>query len=254
MITTLIQGRSVGVEDLDMVYTEPYPDWNISVGMAIHSAIGRICYKYRPYVTHGSVYRLFGERNEAGDAIDRGDQHITAIRTHFMERKALSVSMEVLLQRQIAVIDAQRDRIKKMERTILNMDATIEELKGKGEDKDAMIFGWQAQSAYFAVEYNEMDQVKNKNNALQKEIDELQKKITLMTIDREGEKPQEKLEIIPENQAEDDEEDPEERESWNTSDEDTPTEESSPESDNPPKKRMKAADYIKKFKPPACGV
>ena len=161
------------------------------------------------------------------------------------------MSTEVLLQRQIAVIDAQRDRIKKMERTILNMDATIEELKGKGEDKDAMIFGWQAQSAYFAVEYNEMDQVKNKNNALQKEIDELQKKIALMTVDREEEKPHEKLEIIPENQTEDEEEDPEERESWNTSDEDTPTEESSPESDNPPKKRMKAADYFKRFKLPA---
>ena len=86
---------------------------------------------------------------------------------------------------------------------------------------------------------------------LQKEIDELQKKIALMTVDREEEKPQEKLEIIPENQAEGDEEDPEERESWNTSDEDTATEESSPESDDPPKKRMKATEYFKKFKLPA---
>ena len=153
--------------DLDMVYTEPYPDWSISVGMAIHGAISRICYKHRPYVTHGSVHRLFGERNEAGDAIDRGDQHISAIRNHFMEREALSVSTEVLLQRQIAVIDAQRDKIRKTERAIHKMDATIEELKGKGEDKDAMIFGWQAQSAYFAVEYNEMHQVKKKDNALQ---------------------------------------------------------------------------------------
>lgn len=251
MITTLIQGRSEDVEDLDMMYTEPYPDWSISVGMAIHGAISRICYKYRSHVTHGSAYRLFGERNEAGDAIDRGNQHNTAIRTHFMEREALSVGTEVLLQRQIGVIDAQRDRIRQMERAILKMDATIEDLKGKGEDKNAMIFGWQAQSAYFAVEYNEMDQVKKKNNALQEEIDELQKKIAQMTVDREEEKPQEKLELIPENQAEGDEEDPEERESWNTSDEDTATEESSPESDDPPKKRLKAPEYYKKFQSPA---
>ena len=72
-----------------------------------------------------------------------------------------------------------------------------------------------------------------------------------MTVDREGEKPQEKLEITSENQAEDEEEDPEERESWGTSDEDTTAEESFPESNDPPKKRMKAADYFKKFKLPA---
>ena len=107
LITTLIQGRIVDDGDPEMLYTEAYPDWSISVGMAIHGAISRICYKYRSHVTHGSAYRLFGERNEAGDPIDRGNQHNTAIRTHFMEREALSVSTEELLQRQIAVIDAQ---------------------------------------------------------------------------------------------------------------------------------------------------
>ena len=150
-----------------------------------------------------------------------------------------------------------------MERAILKMDATIEHLKGKEKDKDAMIDGWQAQSAHFAVKYNKMEQFKDENSALQKEIEELQKKIAQMTVDRDGEKPQEKLEISPENQAEDEEdpeeqaeeeEDPEEREPWNTSDEDTPTEESSPERENPPKKRQKATEYFKKFQPPACGV
>ena len=118
-----------------------------------------------------------------------------------------------------------------------------------------MIFGWQAHSAYFVVEYNEMDQVKKKNNALQEEIDKLQKKIAQMTVDREEEKPQEKVELIPENQAEgDEEEDPEEKEPWDTSDEDTPTEESSPERDDPPKKCHKATEFYKKFQLPACGV
>ena len=141
-----------------------------------------------------------------------------------------------------------------MERAILKMDATIEDLKGKGKDKDAMIDGWQAQSAHFAVKYNKMEQFKDENSALQKEIKELQKKIAQMTVDRDGEKPQEKLEISPEDQAEDEEEDPEEREPWNTSHEDTPTEESSPERENPPKKRQKASEFYKQFQPPACGV
>ena len=39
------------------------------------------------------------------------------------------------------------------------MDATIEDLKGKGKDKDAMIDGWQAQSAHFAMKYNKMEQI-----------------------------------------------------------------------------------------------
>ena len=253
-ITTLIQGRTVDYKDLDMVYTEAYPDWNISVGMAMHGAISRICHKYRSLITHGSTYRLFGERNEAGDALDRSDQNLSAVRKHLMELEVLSVSSEVLLQKQIGVIEAQRDRIQLMERAILKMDATIEDLKGKGKDKDAMIDEWQAQSAHFAVKYNEMEQVKEKNSALQEEIEELLKKIAQMTVDREGEESQEKPEITLENQAEDEEEEPEERESWDTSDEDTPTEESSPERENPPKKRQKAMKYFKKFQPPACGV
>ena len=100
-----------------------------------------------------------------------------------------------------------------------------------------------------------MDQVKKKNSALQEEIEELQKKIAQMTVDREEEKPQEKLELFPENQAEgDEEEELEEKEPWDSSDEDTPTEESSPERDNPPKKRMKALEYYSKFPLPARGV
>ena len=115
LITTLIQGRVKDDEDPEMLYTEAYPDWDLSMEMAIHGAISRICYKYRNYVTHGSAYRLFGERNEDGDAIDRGDQHITAIRNYLMEREALSVGTEILLQKQIAVIDEHRARIKRME-------------------------------------------------------------------------------------------------------------------------------------------
>ena len=152
-----------------------------------------------------------------------------------------------------------------MERAILKMDATIEDLKGKGKDKDAMIDGWQAQSAHFAMKYNKMEQVKDENSALQKEIEELQKKIAQMTVDKGEEKPQEKLENSPEDQAENEEEDPEdqdegeeedpeEREPWNTSDEDTPTEESSPERDQRPKKRMKAPEFYDQFTPPASDI
>ena len=250
LITTLIQGRVADDEDPEMLYTEAYPDWDLSVEMAIHGAISRICYKYRTYVTHGSAYRLFGERNEDGDAIDRGDQHITAIRTHLMEREALSVGTEILLQRQIAVIDEQRARIKNMEVAMLNMDAIIEGSKAKERQKDAITFAIQAQGAFFAEKSNEMDQMKEKNKALQEEIEELQKKMAQMTVIQEEKKPQKEPELIPENQVEGaEDEDPEEREPWGSSDE-----ESSPERDQRPKKRMKAPEFYAQFTPSASDI
>ena len=211
LITTLIQGRIMDDDDPEMCYTEPYPDWDISVEMAIHGAISRICFKYHNYITNGTAYRLFGERNEEGDAVDRGDQHVTAVRSHLMEREALSVGTEILLQRQIAVIDEQRARIKKMEVAMLNMDAIIEGSKAKERQKDAITFAIQAQSAYFAKESYGMDKVKEENKALKEELEELQKKMSKMTMDLE---------------------------------------ESSSLRGPQPKKRMKAPTYFKLFPPP----
>ena len=153
-ITTYIPGRNTDAHDLGMVYTIPYPDFEVSVGMAMQGAIARICNRYRAHITHGSVFRLFGERYETGEAFDRWDQHLTAIRSHFMEREFMAVDIEVMMQRQIAVIDSQRERIKKLERTILKLSDHKDELLGKVEDKEAMIVATQAQSIHFAREFN----------------------------------------------------------------------------------------------------
>ena len=105
-ITTLIQGRTVDPLDPDREYTSPYPDFDFSVGMEIHGAIARICNKYRAHITHGSVFCLFGERSDPGDAIDRSHQQPTPTRYHFMEREFVATNTEALMQRQIAVIDS----------------------------------------------------------------------------------------------------------------------------------------------------
>ena len=74
-----------------------------------------------------------------------------------------------------------------------------------------------------------------------------------MTVIQEEKKPQEEPELIPENPVEgaedEEEEDPEEREPWGTSDE-----ESSPERDQRPKKRMKAPEFYAQFTPPASDI
>lgn len=250
LITTLIQGRIGEDDDPGVCYTQAYPDWCTSVEMAIHGAMSRIIFRYRDHVPRSGAFRFFGERDEDGDAIDSNDEHITHLRAHIVERKALAVGTESLLQKQIAVIDEQRAKIKRMEIAILNMDAIIEGSKDKERQKDAITFAIQAQGAFFAEKSNEMDQVKENNKALQEEIEVLQKKMAQMTVIQEEKKPQEEPELIPENQvegAEDEEEgDPEEREPWSTSDE-----KSSPERDQQPKKRTKASEFYAQFTPPA---
>ena len=124
-------------DDPGICYTRAYPNWCTSVEMAIHGAMSRIIFKYRGHVLRSGVFRFLGERNEDGDAVYSDDEHITHIRTHLMEREALAVGTESLLQKQIAVIDEQRARIKRMEIAMLNMDAIIEGSKVKERQKDA---------------------------------------------------------------------------------------------------------------------
>jgi hypothetical protein len=236
-----------------MYYTQVFPDWCTSVELAIDGAMSRIVYKYRDYVGDWAVFRFFGERDETGAAIVDGGENISSLQAHFREREALAVSTESLLLQQIAVIDEQRAKIQQMEVAMLNMDAIIEGSKAKERQKDAITFAIQAQGAFFAKESYEMDQVKEKNKALQKELEELQKKMAEMTVVQEKKKPQEEPTLIPEspaNGAEDEEEeDPEEREPWSTSDE-----ESSPVRDPRPKKRMKAPEFYALFAPPPSDV
>ena len=73
-ITTLIKKRTADPLDFDLEYTKFYPDFDCSIGMAIHGAISRICKKYRARITHGSVFRLFAERGMTGEVIYRSDQ------------------------------------------------------------------------------------------------------------------------------------------------------------------------------------
>ena len=212
VITTCIPGR-VGEEDEDpgMHYTQDYPDWFTSVELAILGAMSRIIYKYNDYMSDWTVFRYMGARDETGEAIVETGENISSLRSHFMEREALAVATESLLAQQLSVIDEQRARIKQMEIAMLNMDDIIEGSKAKEKQKDAITFAIQAQSAYFAKESYGMDKVKEENKALKEELEELQKKMSKMTMDLEK---------------------------------------SSSSRGPHPKKRMKAPTYFKLFTPP----
>ena len=238
LITTIIQGRIGDDDDPGVCYTQAFPDWDTSVEMAIHGAMSRIIFRYRDHVPRSGCFRFLGERDEDGCVADSNDEHDTQIRAHLMEREALAVATESLLQRQVAVIDAQREKIQRMGVAMHNMDYIIESSKVREVKLNAAIFAIQAQSAFYAGRSYEVDKVKDENQALRVEIEELHKKMAQMTMIQE--KPQEEPELIPEDQVEDaeEEEDLEEREPWSTSEE-----KSIPEKDLPLKKRKKTSEF-----------
>ena len=244
-------GRDADPTDSEMVYTVPYPSFEYSVGQAMQGAISRICSKYRARISHGSFFRLLGERTESGDVINRSNQHTPPIRHHLMELEFVARNSELHMVAQFQVIAAQKERIKRLEETILKIADHNDDLVAKDDDREAMILATQAQCAYFALECNQMDKVKEDRDQLKKEVDELQEVLAQMTVAQAEQKP-----IAPptptETEApateEEEEEDPEEREFENSSDDGASTEESSTGSSQPPKKRMRATQYVKLFK------
>ena len=151
--------------------------------------------------------------------------------------------------RQIEVIDAQKERIKRLERTVLKLDDHNGELAEKLEYKETLLLATQTQCSYFMTEFNQIGQVRKDRDKLQKEVDELQKKLAQMTVvQKEDELVVPPAPAEPEAPAAEEEEDPEEVEFENSSDDDPGSEESSTRSSNPPKKRMKATEYAKLFK------
>ena len=74
-----------------------------------------------------------------------------------MERETLAVASESLLQRQVVVIDAQREKIQRMGVAMHNMDYIIGSSKVREIKMNAAIFAIQAQSAFYAGRSYEVD-------------------------------------------------------------------------------------------------
>lgn len=245
-ITTVIQGRDADPMDSEMVYTVPYPSFEYSVGQAMQGAISRICSKYRTRISHGSFFRLLGERTEAGDVINRSNQHTPPIRHHLMELEFVARNSELQMIEQFQVIAAQKERIKRLEKTLLRIADHNDELVAKDDGRETLVLATKAQCAHFAMECNQMDKIKEDRDKLKKEVDELQEILAQMTVAQEKQKPI--APPTPTETEEEEEEDPEERVFEISSDEEGSMEEDSTGSSQPPKKRMKAPQYVKLFK------
>lgn len=171
-IETRIRGRTVTPETPDEVYTRIYPDWSTGVEMAMLGALSRLCYQYRTVIPRETFYQ-YGWRSMEGVPVLRTvpAQKTTSCKNQLSHLECLAARVEDILEDEMKDHDEtkaayrqmrntaidQAERIKLLENTIWNMGSRIDELETEKnkleaqiEKKDAQIFGWQAQSAFFA--------------------------------------------------------------------------------------------------------
>ena len=248
-ITGVIDKREEDSDDFIMEFTSFYPDFTTSISMAMQCAISLICRKCRSRLPHGSAYRLFAERNEDGEAVDRDHQHLAPIRRYLMEREFTTINMEICMRWQIREIDLQRTRIYQMEHALLKIDEHHEKLKAEHTLKEAANLELQGKLAHSEAQFQQVSLEKGK---LQEEVDRLQQMLAQMTVAKlvqvSPAPPAPAAQEAPVAAEAEEEEDPEEREFYNSSEESVASVESTARTALPPKKRQRAGDYLKMFK------
>ena len=213
-IKTVIPGRTSDPHDMALEYTVEYPDWYHSVEMAMQGAIARVCHKYHEFIPRTSPYYLFGERSEDGDPIDRSDtEYVSLVHSYLTEREYGTVCMENLLEKQLSLMDEYRmvlqhcnTRIVEAETAVLvladkkdALEARIQLLEEprKLEEKLLESDTWNGilnKTMKKMLENREVE--RNKRIQLEKENEELKKKIAELTAaQKEEEEPEEKIMI-----------------------------------------------------------
>jgi hypothetical protein len=99
-IQTIIWGREEDPEDPTMDYTNEYMDWSHSVEIAMQGVVAHICHKYYHRFSSTTPYYLFGECDEADNAMDRRSTKSHFVpRTYMTEREYINVNMENMLKK-----------------------------------------------------------------------------------------------------------------------------------------------------------
>ncbi|KAK1608483.1 hypothetical protein QYE76_032156 [Lolium multiflorum] len=232
-IKTFIPGSDADPDDLDMTYTEVYPDWINSVEIAMQGAIARICHKFRPMIPPTSPYYKFGERTEDGTPVDRtGEEAHSVTRSHLTEREFVSANTELLLKKQVTWIGEAREvlrqsniRVMQAEAALLAIDdkrlaleerITLLEDPVKLEEKmicsdiwaetiqktlTLMLENRAAEAKDVEALKKEKDALKKENDALKLENKLLKETVEELTDGKEEEDPQERIMYNSENEV-----------------------------------------------------
>jgi hypothetical protein len=153
-IQTIIRGREEDPEDPTMDYTNAYTDWSNSVDIAMQGAVSHICHKYHHYLASTTPYYHFGERDEAGNAMERRNLEPYSIPwTYMTEKEYITVNTENMLKRQILLMDKFREamdissqRIIIAESCLLVLNDKRTELKNENETMKKKLAEYEAKA------------------------------------------------------------------------------------------------------------
>jgi hypothetical protein len=119
------------------IYEERYPDWELSLSIAMQGAIGRICGIYRHLIPTGSPFRTLGRRSMDGAPFYYTvTEHWTLQRRYLMEHECSTAALEDMLKDEMKIVDQAADvvkeanvRIQTLENTALYLDQQRKELQ-----------------------------------------------------------------------------------------------------------------------------
>src|SRR3954452_22757807 len=129
-IKTVIPKRTDDPSDVNMEYSEEYPDWDFSIDMVMQGAIACIFHKYHDHIPRTSAYFQFGERTEDGRpfARTRTDKW-SIIHQYMVESEYSTVGMEDVLRGQMDGIEKLMDKHDERNKSAVEVKAKIVDLE-----------------------------------------------------------------------------------------------------------------------------
>src|SRR4051812_19864144 len=129
-IKTVIPKRTDDPSDVNMEYSEEYPDWDFSIDMAMQGAIARICHKYHDRIPQTSAYFQGGERTEDRRPFDStGTDKWSIIHQYMVEREYSIVGMEDILRAQMDGIEKLMDKYDERNKSAVEAQAKVVDLE-----------------------------------------------------------------------------------------------------------------------------
>src|SRR3954468_1097959 len=129
-IKTVIPKHDDNPSDVNMEYSEEYPDWDFSIDMAMQGAFAHIYHKYHDRIPRTSAYFQFGERTEDGRPFDHtGTDKWSIIHQYMVEREYSIVGMEDVLRGQMDGIEKLMDKHDARDKSVVEAQAKIVDLE-----------------------------------------------------------------------------------------------------------------------------
>lgn len=163
-IKTVIMGRAADNTTETTIYTGTYPDWDGGVPMALKYALARICHDHHDEFPVGSVFRVFGRRDEDGDAMYTEGVVLPTYEKHLEDMEDYAVGMEGYLAEEMKAC-------KEAKAAAFQQHQKIQELEGQVEMRDEEI---EASKAVMHAQIQELQTAHTLIGHMEEHVHELQ--------------------------------------------------------------------------------